>query len=150
MALIEFKDLPNTTTPITADNLNNNFDELNKLNSLPGYVQLSEVSVTQTDTAQTVGTYTITEDGLYLIVGFALPNLYGQSGREMYISFIKNNQTLVVFKNVINTDAYTITVPLNGMFYFQTNDVIEIKVSNSVNGKNWSFEGGSINILKLR
>lgn len=29
MALIEFKDLPDTTTPITADNLNNNFEELN-------------------------------------------------------------------------------------------------------------------------
>ena len=26
MALIEFKDLPNTTTPLTADNLNNNFN----------------------------------------------------------------------------------------------------------------------------
>jgi hypothetical protein len=28
MALIEFKDLPDTTTPLTADNLNNNFGEL--------------------------------------------------------------------------------------------------------------------------
>lgn len=28
MSLIEFKDLPDTTTPITADNLNNNFNEL--------------------------------------------------------------------------------------------------------------------------
>ena len=29
MALIEFKDLPDTSTPLTADSLNNNFDELN-------------------------------------------------------------------------------------------------------------------------
>lgn len=28
MALIEFKDLPDTTTPLTASNLNNNFNEL--------------------------------------------------------------------------------------------------------------------------
>jgi len=28
MALIEFQDLPNTTTPLTASNLNNNFNEL--------------------------------------------------------------------------------------------------------------------------
>lgn len=28
MSLIEFKDLPDTTTPITAENLNNNFNEL--------------------------------------------------------------------------------------------------------------------------
>lgn len=28
MALIEFKNLPDTTTPINAENLNNNFDEL--------------------------------------------------------------------------------------------------------------------------
>lgn len=27
MALIEFKDLPDTSTPLTADNLNNNFNE---------------------------------------------------------------------------------------------------------------------------
>lgn len=30
MALIEFQDLPNTTTPINAQNLNNNFDELDE------------------------------------------------------------------------------------------------------------------------
>lgn len=30
MALIEFKDLPDTTTPLTADNLNNNFNEVSK------------------------------------------------------------------------------------------------------------------------
>ena len=28
--MIEFKDLPDTSTPITADNLNNNFNELNE------------------------------------------------------------------------------------------------------------------------
>lgn len=33
MALIEFKDLPNTDTPINADNLNHNFNELNKANT---------------------------------------------------------------------------------------------------------------------
>ena len=31
MALIEFKDLPDTSTPITADNLNNNFQHFGKL-----------------------------------------------------------------------------------------------------------------------
>lgn len=30
MSLIEFKDLPNTDTPINAENLNHNFNELNK------------------------------------------------------------------------------------------------------------------------
>ena len=35
MALIEFKDLPDTTTPVTAENLNNNFEELdNKIDNL--------------------------------------------------------------------------------------------------------------------
>lgn len=33
MALKEFKDLPNTDTPINADNLNNNFNELNRANT---------------------------------------------------------------------------------------------------------------------
>lgn len=31
MALVEFKDLPYTTAPITADNLNNNFTECNNI-----------------------------------------------------------------------------------------------------------------------
>lgn len=30
MALIEFKDYPDTSTPLNAENLNNNFNELNK------------------------------------------------------------------------------------------------------------------------
>lgn len=39
MALIEFKDKPNTTTPLNATNLNNNFNELNrKCNQLKGVV----------------------------------------------------------------------------------------------------------------
>lgn len=33
MALIEFKDLPDTTTPLTAANLNNNFNECYKADS---------------------------------------------------------------------------------------------------------------------
>lgn len=33
MALIEFKDLPNTSTPLNAENLNNNFNELNRANT---------------------------------------------------------------------------------------------------------------------
>ena len=32
MALIEFKDYPNTSTPLNAENLNNNFNELNRAN----------------------------------------------------------------------------------------------------------------------
>lgn len=35
MSLIEFKDLPDTSTPINSANLNNNFNELNnKLNDI--------------------------------------------------------------------------------------------------------------------
>jgi hypothetical protein len=34
MSLIEFKDLPDTSTPINAENLNNNFNELNPIGSV--------------------------------------------------------------------------------------------------------------------
>jgi len=57
MALIEFKDLPDTTTPLTAENLNNNFEYLNEKNnysteekiigvfkSKPLYRQIIEIS----------------------------------------------------------------------------------------------------------
>jgi len=43
MALIEFENLPSTDTPISAENLNNNFNELNKINSY---------STNETDTGQ--------------------------------------------------------------------------------------------------
>ena len=45
MALIEFKDLPDTTTPLNADNLNNNFNELdNKLNLKGSYAYFSQTT----------------------------------------------------------------------------------------------------------
>ena len=47
MALIEFKNLPDTTTPITAENLNNNFNECNNIvesgsNANGNYIKYSD------------------------------------------------------------------------------------------------------------
>ena len=49
--MIEFKDLPDTTTPINADNLNNNFDKL-KPYVLYNDTNGSSVSITLSDSAQ--------------------------------------------------------------------------------------------------
>ena len=42
MALIEFKDKPNTTTPVNANNLNNNFNEL-----VPKVVEGQEIALNE-------------------------------------------------------------------------------------------------------
>lgn len=47
MSIIQFKDLPDTTTPITADNLNNNFTECNNIiesgsNANGNYIKYSD------------------------------------------------------------------------------------------------------------
>lgn len=42
MALIEFKDLPDTTTPLTANNLNNNFIEAKKHEIATAYLTTSQ------------------------------------------------------------------------------------------------------------
>lgn len=58
MALIEFNDLPNTTTPINATNLNNNFNELNNKSSLSARsgTDGTATSVSGTDAISTTGT----------------------------------------------------------------------------------------------
>lgn len=48
MALINFKDLPDTTTPINSTNLNNNFDELAEINNANLINQNSVISITPT------------------------------------------------------------------------------------------------------
>ena len=42
MSLIEFKNLPNTSTPITAENLNNNFNEAKKHEIATAYLTSSQ------------------------------------------------------------------------------------------------------------
>lgn len=47
MALIEFQDLPNTTTPLTASNLNNNFNELHQTATTSTQGQMSATDKTK-------------------------------------------------------------------------------------------------------
>lgn len=154
MALIEFKDLPDTTTPLTADNLNNNFNELNnKINNINSYVStvsLSAVSETTTNDAITVGSYTASEEGLYLIVGHALPNLYGASGRVMYTQIYKNNDSIINLPIIINDSAFTVPVSLNCITHLEKNDVVNIKIQNSDSGKTWASSSSTIYIIKLK
>lgn len=52
MALIEFKDYPNTSTPLNAENLNNNFNEVNNIaesgsNDNGHYIKFSDGTLIQ-------------------------------------------------------------------------------------------------------
>lgn len=56
MALIEFKDLPDTSTPLTPDNLNHNFNELkveSGSNNNGSYVKFSDGTMICTHTVKT-------------------------------------------------------------------------------------------------
>lgn len=74
MALIEFQDLPNTTTPLTASNLNNNFEECNNIiesgsNTNGSYIKFSDgtlIQRTQANIGQcTFSIYSSSYPGLY-------------------------------------------------------------------------------------
>lgn len=87
MALKEFKNLPNTDTPINAENLNSNFNEL-----YDNIVTLYEGDITET------GNYEISED----YGNFKLLAIYGSTG-------VKSARNVVVvpgFKIIGNDSNY--------------------------------------------
>ena len=72
MALVEFKDLPDTSTPINAENLNNNFNELNNdfnnLNNLQ-YKTVNGVDINvSSGTATQLNSITLGK-GFWIIIG---------------------------------------------------------------------------------
>lgn len=81
MALIEFKNLPDTSTPINAENLNNNFNELKNRK----YILLSTDSTIQVISAS---------DG-WQKINFASSKQYGN-----VLSFDSNNSVVIVPSNV--------------------------------------------------
>lgn len=146
MALVEFTN--NQAPYINAENLNNNFNELNKINSIIDGITLNTVSVT-TDTTKEVGNYTIAENGTYLICGNIAPNYYNQSGRELNFTIKKNNTPFYVHNGVIS-GAYVFSSGISTVTDATENDIFTFEITNTDNTKSWAFVGGTIYFVKLK
>lgn len=110
---------------------------------------LSAVSVQATTSKVSVGSYTIPEDGIYLITGYGQPNYYGQSGRDLNFNIEKNSQNIAYMPTVINTAAYTVTTRISLMAKCNKGDVIRF-IIQSTQPLNWAFNGGKVQFIKLR
>lgn len=141
---MEWKNLPDTSTPFSADNLNST-------NKYVGYVLLDDVTLSTTSDETLVGRFIVPEDGFYMITASVNPNYYGESGREMISRIrVNNNNIIANCIGIINAYAFTLTQNLIAMEYLHEGDVITCTIQNSVEGKNWAFAGGNMRFLKLK
>lgn len=122
---------------------------LNNINSSVTNYSLNSVAVTNTTTAKTVLTVTIPETGIYLFTGFASPNYYGQSGRELITSLKRNDNELWRNVNVFNTYIWTAENTICAVAPCSAGDKITVVVKSS-DAENWSFSGGLLTITRLK
>lgn len=148
MALIEFKNLPDTSTPLTAENLNNNFNELNKINSNRNVLVLNSISETSQTGIKNLGSATIPENGIYLICGYYNPNYYIQTGRELNM-YIKRNNNTIFQQNCVVNGAYTLTQNIAVTAELNENDIITFEIYNTAE-KPFAVHGGLIHFIKLK
>ena len=123
---------------------------LDNLNMFVSNLNLSGISVTDTADEKTVGTFTIPSTGVYLITGILETNYYGQSGRDLFTRIRQNGGVVWSYDGVVNTYAWTISRSVCCVIGANKNDVITFTVQNGVAGKNYSFGGGNVQIVKLR
>ena len=122
---------------------------LNNINSSVTNYSLSSVAVTNTTTAKTVLTVTIPETGIYLFTGFASPNYYGQSGRELITRLKRNDNEIWRNVNVFNTYTWTAENTICAVAACAAGDKITVVVKSS-DAENWSFSGGMLTITRLK
>ena len=122
---------------------------LNKINSSVTNYSLSTVAVTNTTTAKTVLTVTIPETGIYLFTGFASPNYYGQSGRELTTSLKLNGNEIWRNVSVFNSYTWTAENTICAVAPCSAGDKITVVVKSS-DAKNWSFNGGLLTVTRLK
>ena len=99
MALIEFKNLPDTTTPITAENLNYNFNELNN-----NFNELNDRNVYSTE-EKVIGTW-IDGKPIYR--------------KTVYITGITTTDQDVTLSSLGIANVETIWINLNASFWFRS------------------------------
>lgn len=122
---------------------------LDKINSSVTNYALNTVSVTNTTTAKTVLAVTIPETGIYLFTGFASPNYYGQSGRELITRLKRNDNEIWRNVNVFNTYTWTAENTICAVAACAAGDKITVVVKSS-DAENWSFSGGMLTITRLK
>lgn len=145
---------PKDNTYIDSSGVSHNRTPLNNIldniNVYVANVNLSGVSVADTDDEKTVGTFTIPSTGVYLIAGYCDTNYYGQSGRDLFTYIRQNGYVVWGYNGVLNTDAWTVSRSVCCVINANKNDVITFTVKNGVAGKNYSFGGGKLQFVKLR
>ena len=122
---------------------------LNNINSSVTNYSLSSVAATDTTAAKTVLTVTISETGIYLFTGFASPNYYGQSGRELITRLKRNDNEIWRSVSVFNTYTWTAENTICAVAACAAGDKITVVVKSS-DAKNWSFSGGMLTITRLK
>ena len=122
---------------------------LNKINSSVTNYSLSTVAVTNTTAAKTVLTVTIPETGIYLFTGFASPNYYSQSGRELTTSLKLNGNEIWRNVSVFNSYTWTAENTICAVAPCVAGDKITVVVKSSA-AENWSFNGGMLTITRLK
>lgn len=129
MALIEFKNLPDTSTPLSAENLNNNFNELNNrdvysteekvvgtwINGKPIYRIVYSINVTETSYTKNVSSLNI--DTLIKINGISqgdprTMNYYSSSTDNLRVFITGENKMYISSGETYPTKPFTTIVIL--------------------------------------
>ena len=132
----------------TTDGYSANY--INRINSGKTDILLPAISANNSDAETSITSYTIPEDGLYLITGYGQPNLYGASSRDLAFWIRKNNSAAIIYMPfVINQNAYTVSVSFSAVSSFAKNDVINFNIKSSTTSI-WAFNGGKVQIVRLR
>ena len=132
----------------TTDGYSANY--INQINSGKTDILLPAISENNSNAETPITSYTIPEDGLYLITGYGQPNLYGASSRDLSFWVRKNNSAAIIYMPfVINQNAYTVSVSFSAVSSFVKNDVINFNIKSSTTAA-WSFNGGKAQIVRLR
>lgn len=138
MALIEFQDLPNTTTPLTASNLNNNFNELDdkidtKTSTAYIMVYLNTNTTIAVDTAW--GNYSIPFNATKLNVGNKF-SLNTTTGLITYTGDKALKITLHIKRNTSTTAGQLYPVSsIDNYFQDNTTDALPLGSHISIRAK---------------
>ena len=133
----------------TEKSLKSLIEEQSSINSNFAQINLQAIAVNTSTNETLCGSYTIPEDGLYLITGTCNPNYFGVSGREIHTYLKKNDVEIWKQIGVVNTNAYVLSREIAYIGNFNKNDVIAFSIK-STTASNWAFTGGTLRFVKLK
>lgn len=148
MALIEFQDLPNTTTPINAANLNNNFDELDEKSDKNIITAELENNFTKTTTDYEILPFTteikvgtkLTLSNNAVIIGSGVSKIKVSAKASFNNLATSGLKWLTIFKNSDAVSPNPRNLSARDMIYatdvlvsVNENDIITAKVNGAIN-----------------